>query len=355
MIKQYAIGYLVARLSVALALAVLILGLAGSALSWSVFNGKIEAARVPSDAGLMDAIESINAAQRAAIEELRTSGLPVSRNELLNPRYFEGQESIATLERRLDLLAEAREVVVANQNEVVSKVGAGFDELIGQLNDLARRTTAATPPEDQPAAAEPTPPPNDPADADSTTGEAPTLFVETTNREVYLRRIQALDAAKVALLSLMTEVQKPENRERIQSTLAELSNLERLITRASQEENAKESAKENAPEEEDISLNTGAARAKHIASVLAKRKSGVFTAVASDWAVLNRIDSLARSLETRRQQLELSETTIANLEVQRNIVCLGLVIIGFILAIVLGAAGDVARAILDCAKYLSNV
>jgi|GEM_PF-1495163 len=351
MIKQYAIGYLVARLSVALALAVLILGLAGSALSWSVFNGKIEAARVPSDAGLMDAIESINAAQRAAIEELRTSGLPVSRNELLNPRYFEGQESIATLEKRLDLLAEAREVVVANQNEVVSKVGAGFDELIGQLNDLARRTTAATPPEDQPAAAEPTPPSNDPAVADATTGDAPTLFVETTNREVYLRRIQALDAAKVALLSLMTEVQKPENRERIQSTLAELSNLERLITRASQEE----TAKENAPEEEDISLNTGAARAKHIASVLAKRKSGVVNAVASDWAVLNRIDSLARSLETRRQQLELSETTIANLEVQRNIVCLGLVIIGFIVAIVLGAAGDVARAILDCAKYLSNV
>ncbi|MFY8216540.1 MAG: hypothetical protein ACOVMP_08055 [Chthoniobacterales bacterium] len=346
MIKQYAIGYLVARLSVALALAVLILGLAGSALSWSVFGGKIEAARVPPDAGLMDAIESINAAQRAAIEELRTSGLPVSRNELLNPRYFEGQESIATLERRLDMLAEAREVVVFNQNEVVSKVGAGFDELIGQLNDLAGRTTAVTPPDEQAPA-----PSEDASAADAADGDAPSLFIESTNREVYLRRIQALDAAKVALLSLMTEVQKPENRDRIQSTLAELASLERLITRATQDEAAKDDTSTN----DEIGLNTGAARAKHIASVLAKRKTGVVSAVVGDWAVLNRIDSLARSLETRRQQLELSETTIANLEVQRNIICLGLVIIGFILAIVLGAAGDVARAILDCAKYLSNM
>jgi len=351
MMKDYAIGYLVARLSVAIALVVLILGLAGSALSWNVFNGKIEAARVPADAGLMDAIDSINAAQRAAIEELRTSGLAVSRSELLNPRYFEGEESIATLDRRLELLADAREVVVANQNEVVSKVSAGFDELIAQLNDLARRTTAATPPEDKPQTPEAETPSDEPSITAEASAETPSLFVESSSREVYLRRIQALDAAKVALLSLMTEVQKPENRDRIQSTLSEISNLERLISRAEQEEPAKDAK----PEEDDPGINTGAGRAKHIASVLGKRKTGVVAAVVSDWAVLKRIDSLARVLETRRQQLELSETTIANLQVQRNIVSFGLIIIGFILAIVLGAAGDVARAILDCAKYLSKV
>jgi hypothetical protein len=345
--KQYVIGYFVARLSVVLALVVLVLGLCGAMLSWHVFNGKIESARVPADAGLKAAVESINAAQRAAVEELRTAGLPVSRSELLQFSQFEGPESLTTLDRRLNLLIDGREIIVANQAEVVAKVGAGFDELIGQLKELARRTTAAVPPEE----VEPAAPATDALLADAGNGVPPALYAESSDREVYRRRVQALDAAKVALLSLMTEVQKPENRDRIQSTMGELSNLERLISRAMQEEPDKPATEA----EDDMALRTGAGRANHIASVLEKRKAGVVNAVLGDWAVLGRIDALARQLENRRQQIELSEIEISNLEFQRNIVSLGLVILAIVLAVVLGAAGDVARAILDCARSLGNM
>lgn len=345
--SKYAIGYLVTRLSMALALLVLILGVAGAVLAWSVFSGKIDAARVPADSGLNEAIESINAAQRGAIEELRTAGLPVSRNELLVPARFGGEESIATLDRRLDLLAEARDVVLGNQREVVAKVSVGFDELIGQLNELARRTTAAAPP------AEAIPEPETSSEAallDS--GESvPPLFTAQTGGDDFRRRVQALDAAKVALLSLMTEVQKPENRERIRATMDEISNLELLISRAMQEEVDRTPDQE----EDEIALRTGSGRAMQIASVLEKRKVGVVAAVLGDWSVLQRIDGLARKLENRRQQLEASEVEMTNLAFQRNMVSLGLVAIGVIFAIVLGAAGDVARAILDCARYLGNM
>jgi hypothetical protein len=316
-------------------------------LSWNVFTAKIESARIPADAELKSAVESINAAQRAAVEELRTAGLPVSRSELLPFSQFEGPESLATLDRRLNLLVDCREIVVANQAEVVAKVTAGFDELIGQLNELARRTTAAVPPE----MVETTAPPTNELLADAGSGVPPALYAESGDRDVYRRRVQALDAAKVALLSLMTEVQKPENRDRIQSTMSELSNLERLISRAMQAEPDKPAAES----EDDMALRTGAGRAKHIASVLEKRKTGVVNAVLGDWAVLGRIDALTRQLENRRQQIELSEIEISNLEFQRNIVILGLIILAIVLAIVLGAAGDVARAILDCARSLGNM
>lgn len=345
--SQYTIGYFVARLSVVLALVVLVLGIGGAALSWNVFNAKIEAARVPPDAELKKAIESINAAQRGAVEELRTAGLPVSRSELLKPDAFDGEESLATLDRRLNLLADAREVVLANQREVVAKIGVGFDELINQLNDLARRTTAAMPPDET----EPTPEPQAAATINTEDG-IPSLYSEAaTGREAYKRRMQSLDAAKVALLSLMTEVQKPENRERIQSTMGELANLERLISRAMQEE----PEKPEDPATDDLALRTGAGRAKHIASVLEKRKISVIGAVIGDWTVLSRIDALALQQETRRQQLESSEVEMANFALQRNLISLGLVVIAIILATVLGAAGDVARAILDCARHLGNI
>lgn len=346
---RYLFGRLVARLSLAIALLVLVLGIGGAALAWNIFTGKIDAARVPPDPELRDAIDAINTAQRVAIEELRTSGLPVSRADLLEPGRFAGEESVATLDRRLAMLADAREVVLANQREVVGNVSSGFDDLIGQLNELARRTTAAEPPP------EPTPPPdaarNIVIESDPSADAA--LFLVARDREEARRRLQALDAAKVALLSLMTEVQRAENRERIRSTLDEISSLERLVTRAMQVE--VESGASADAVEEDIALRTGAGRARHIASVLEKRKASVIQAVLGDWTVLSRIDAVARQLEHRRQALEFSEIEIRNLQFQRNLLTIGLVLVALLLAVVIGAAGDVARAILDSASYLGNM
>lgn len=346
--STYRVGYFVARLSLVMAFAVLVIGLAGSAVAWSIYSSRIEAARIPTDAGLVDAIAAINSAQRGAIEELRTAGLPVSRAELLAPRQFAGVESVSELNRRLELLASARAVVLANQREVVAKVDAGFDEIIGQLNDLARRTTAAVPSPDD---AVPAPSPTPPVEANQDP-ELPTpLYGPDTGGGAFKQRMQALDAAKVALLSLLTEVQKPENRFRIEALLSEVSNLEKLVARAAQE-NPEQREKFD---EEDAVNQPSTSRAVQIAAALEKRKAGVLTAVLGDWAVLERIDAVTRQLENRRQLVEVSQAAITSLQFQRNVVIAAVIICAVLLAIVLGAAGDVARAILDCAKHLGSL
>jgi hypothetical protein len=250
------------------------------------------------------------------------------------------------LDRRLELLATARATVLSNQREVVSKVGAGFDEIISQLTDLARRTSAAAPTPIE-ASASPTPEADEPQDPEL---PAP-LYGANSGREAFKQRMQALDAAKVALLSLLTEVQKPENRIRIEALLKEVTNLEKLVARAAQES----PEPREKFEESDAVDQPSTSRAMQIAAALEKRKSGVITAVLSDWAVLERIDAVTKKLESRRQMVQASESEIASLRFQRSVVTAGVAILAVLLAIVLGAAGDVARAILDCAKHLGSI